>query len=114
MVKGFFKNLPKKLVRQLIKFVVIYLIVLGIHTYLVVVKNEGFSADPNNPFISITNLQGAVRKVTVFWAFVAFFVTNVIGRMFRDGFMTVVKEVASSPAWLYECMKKQVPGRRLI
>ena len=42
MVKSFVLNIPKTIVKQLIKVGVIFIIVFVVHAYLVVVKNQGF------------------------------------------------------------------------
>lgn len=96
IIKSFIVNLPKTFLIQLIKLAAAFVLVILVHTWLVVVRNEGFNLDWANPFTSITNLPGSYRTVTLFWGFAAFFLTNVIMRLIKSP-VQFFMEIASIP-----------------
>lgn len=105
MIKSFVLNIPKTIVKQLIKVGCIFIVVLLIHAYLVVVKNEGFSPDGSNKLLSITAFKGTYSSAVIFWTFAAFFLSTIISRIQKDGALAFVKEVGSSPAWLVKSFR---------
>jgi len=100
MIKSFVLNIPKTIVKQLIKMAVIFIIVLLIHAYLVVVKNEGFTPTGTNKYLSITAFKATYSSAILFWTFAGFLLSTLISRIGKDGALTFLKEVGSSPAWL--------------
>ena len=100
MIRNFVLNIPKTVVMQLIKMAVIFVIVLLIHTYLVIVKNEGFSPDQNNKFLPITAFKATYSIAVIYWTFAAFLLSTLISRIGKDGVLVFLKEIGSSPAWL--------------
>lgn len=110
IIKGFFKNIPKIFKRQLVKIIVIFIAVIIVNTYLVVVKNEGFSPTSGNKLLPITALSGAMKSATIFWAFAAFFISNVIGRIRKDGIKVFFVEVFASPKFMIDNFKNSSKG----
>ncbi len=74
--------------------------ILLVHAYLVVVKNEGFGPDPNNPYLPMVAMHKYYQTAMGFWAFAGFLVSTVLARIGRDGVPTFLKEVGGAPLWL--------------
>ena len=81
LVKSFIKNLPKNIVLDLVILAISFFIVLFIQTYLIVGVNEGFYADPENPFISMTALDEYRPGAIVFWSIAMFLASTLIYKM---------------------------------
>lgn len=104
MLKGFFKGLPKMILWTIIRAAVSFLAVMILHTYLVVVKNEGFAPDPNNPFYAIMNLSGNKGSV-LFWSLAAFILSSLAGRIFFEGPLKVISGFVSVPDFIIKGFK---------
>ena len=104
IVKGFFRNIPKTVLFHLIKLAAVFLVVFIIHAYLLVVKNEGFAVDWNNPYAAITNLDGVNYSVSAFWAFFTFFLTILLTRIIK-GPIKFIKEIVTTPVYLFNNFK---------
>ncbi len=105
MVKGFFHNIPKAIIFQLIKLGAVFLVVFFIHAYLLVVRNEGFNVDWNNPYAAITKLKGVDFAVSAFWGFFAFFLTVLLTRVIK-GPVKFIKEIATTPVYIFKSFKE--------
>ncbi|BEP29520.1 hypothetical protein [Helicovermis profundi] len=102
---SFIKGIPKLFKRTIIKLSVIFLIIIIINTYLLVVKNEGFSPTQGNKWLDITSLQGNVAWATAFWTFAMFFITTVLSRIKEDGLKKFLTDIFSSPSFIRKNMK---------
>jgi len=105
IIKGFFRNIPKTILFQLIKFGAVFLVVFILHAYLLTVKNEGYNVDWNNPYAAITKLKGVNYAVSAFWGFFSFFLTVILSRIIK-GPGTFIKEIATTPVFLFRSMKE--------
>lgn len=106
ILKSFIKGLPRLIKRSIIKLVIIFLAVLIFNTYLLVVKNEGFSPTSGNKWLDITSLQGNIGWATTFWTFAMFFITAVLGRIKTDGLKKFLTDVFTSPGFFVKKMKE--------
>lgn len=89
------------------KMVLIALIVLVIHTYLLVVVNEGFNYDGNSPFVgSMLAMSGRVISGTLFWILLMWVGTLVHTQIKKNGVSGMVENIKSTPAWV-KSMKEE-------
>ncbi len=93
LLKGMIKRLPLKLLLA----GGIALLAWIIHTYLLVVSNEGFN--PGNSIWSngILALQGNTLGGTLLWTLAAGLVTSTIARILAYGFGNTIRGVAETP-----------------
>lgn len=110
IIKGFFKNIPQIIKKQFITLIIIFLAVILANAYLVVVKNEGFSPTRGNKLLSITALKGMMKSANIFWAFAAFFITTIIGRIKKDGLKLFLTEIFTSPGFIIKNFKQSSRG----
>ena len=104
-IKSMVLSIPKIFKKLMIKMVIIFVVVLIFNTYLVVVKNEGFSPTGGNAFLPITALKKDFRTAMTFWLFAAFFITSVFGRINKYKIKAFVVEVFGSPVRIVKDMK---------
>lgn len=115
IIKGVFINLRRTFVYQIIKMVLIFIIVLAIHTFLVVYINEGFNAVPSQHFVHLMALEDYNTGAAVFWAFACFFISNLFSRVIKDGPVTFSKEMVMFPVYLVQYLaSSRQTGLRLM
>jgi len=104
--KSFIKGIPHLIKRSFFKLVLIFITILIFNTYLLVVKNEGFSPTMGNRWLDITALQGNIGWATAFWTFAMFFMTTVLGRIKEEGVKKFVGDLISAPDFFIKKMKE--------
>ncbi len=104
-IKGMLLSIPQIFKKLLIKMVIIFAVILILNTYLVVVRNEGFSPTKGNMWLPITSLKNDFRTAMTFWLFATFFITSVIGRIRKYKIKAFVVEVFGSPIRIVKDMK---------
>ena len=100
IVKGIFKNLPKKL----LYFGVIVLVSFLVHTYLVVFPNGGFAMGTNKTLDKTLALVGNEARGTVFWTISAYLITSVIRRIISIGPGNFIGGIFTGPVRLVKSM----------
>ena len=58
-----------------------FLLVLAIHTFFVVVKNDGFWPDANNPVYRMIAFPETRAGALAFWGIAAFLISSLAGRI---------------------------------
>ncbi len=106
MIKGYIKGLPKMLVWTIVRAAASFLIVLIIHTWLVIYKNEGFAPDPNNPVYRLIAFASTKAGSLAFWSITAFILSSLAGRIFFSGFKKLFADLASTPNWIITSFQK--------
>jgi len=88
----------KKIVKRM---VLIALIVLVIHTYLLVVVNEGFNYDGSNPLVgAMLAMSGRVISGTLFWILLMWIGTLVFTQIKKKGISGMVENFRQTPSWV--------------
>ena len=105
MLIGYIKGLPKMVVWTIIRAAVSFLAVLVLHTYFIVVKNEGFSPDPNNPLYRIMNFAGNQTGTLTFWGLATFLLSSLAGRIFFGGPLKLLADFAGTPDFTIKSFK---------
>ena len=91
MIVGFRNNIPIMICLSLLTWLV--------HTYLLVVKNEGFySSDPQ--FTSMLALKGAEFSGTLFWTLLGMIIMNIFYKVIHGRLKHTIKKIKSSPKWV--------------
>jgi len=88
--------------KQIVKrMVLIALIVLVIHTYLLVVVNEGFNYDGSNPLVGeMLAMSGRVISGTLFWILLMWIGTLVFTQIKKKGISGMVENIRQTPSWV--------------
>lgn len=95
---GMLKRLPLKLLLA----GAIALLAWILHTYLLVVTNEGFNAGNNFWLDRILALQGRTITGTLVWTLGAGLVTSAIARILAYGFGNTIRSVVGTPKYLWQ------------
>jgi phage baseplate assembly protein gpV len=104
IIKGVFTNLSRTIIYQIIRTIIVFFLVLAVHTFLVVYVNEGFNAVPSQRFVHLMALEDYNTGAVVFWTFACFFISNLFSRVRKDGLFTFSKEMVMSPLYLGQCL----------
>ncbi len=111
MVKGFITGLPRMLVKNIFKIIVVTVLILLIHTYLLVDLNEGFWYDQFNKFSGMINVKNQDTGAITFWAVAMILVTQLWRKSRTKGLFKTLGEVISIPVWLGSCIKNAGKSR---
>lgn len=108
LVRGFVKGLPVKLI---IAGAVAFFAWIW-HTYLLVVRNEGFRSN-NDPFLDNSlALEGSVLANSLVWILFASLMTAFIMRVVRFGLGNTVRQIVGTPRWLMDAWGATSPLAR--
>ena len=89
------------------KMILFGLIVLVIHTYLLVVVNEGFSYNGSNPLVaSMLAMSGRVISGTLFWILLMWVGTLVHTQIKKNGVSGMVENIRNTPPWVMSMKEK--------
>jgi hypothetical protein len=105
MVKGFITGLPKMILRNIVKIVIVTVAILVIHTYLLVDLNEGFWYDQYNKLSGMINVRDAETGAITFWAVAMMLLTQLWRKSRSKGITKTLGEVLSLPVWLGSCIR---------
>ncbi len=75
-----------------------------LHTYLLVVANEGFAAGTNATLDLILALSDRVFSGTIFWTLLAALVVTAFFRVVSYGLGNTVRSVIETPGWLWAAL----------
>ncbi|NJD02933.1 MAG: hypothetical protein FIA99_10160, partial [Ruminiclostridium sp.] len=106
LIKGYFKSIPSMVIWTIVRAAAAFLIVLILHTYLIVVKNEGFAPDPNNPLYRLMSFPGNKAGAAAFWGIAAFLLSSLAGRIWFGGPVKLFADFAGTPNWVIKSFKK--------
>ncbi|MFZ0545783.1 MAG: hypothetical protein WAM60_10125, partial [Candidatus Promineifilaceae bacterium] len=98
LLKGLLKRLPLKLLMA----GAVALLAWIVHTYLLVVTNEGFNAGNSVWLDRILALQGRTITGTLVWTLAAGLVTSTIARIFAYGFKNTIRSVVDTPRYIWD------------
>ena len=89
------------------KMVLIALIVLVIHTYLLVVVNEGFNYDGSNPVVgAMLAMSGRIISGTLFWILLMWIGTLVYTQIKKNGMSGMIENIRQTPPWVMSMKEK--------
>ncbi|MFP4457879.1 MAG: hypothetical protein ACLFPS_09530 [Clostridia bacterium] len=111
MIKGFITGLPKMLVRNIFKIVIVTVLILLVHTYLLVDLNEGFWYDQYNKLSGMINVRDADTGAITFWSFAMMLLTQLWRKSRTKGLFKTLGELFSMPVWLGRCIKDSGKAR---
>ncbi len=99
MVKGSVIGIPLALVTSAL--------IWALHTYLLVVVNEGFALDMSKPLLGmILAVQGRELSAMVFWGLLGGLAWGFLLRVARMGLSKTVQDLASTPVWLHGALQQ--------
>ncbi|MCL7413993.1 MAG: hypothetical protein M8353_10340, partial [ANME-2 cluster archaeon] len=100
MITGFRKNIPFIIGLSLLTWLV--------HTYLLVVVNEGFY--PSNPeATSMLALEGSKLSGTLFWTLLGMISMNLFYKIRQGRLTRTIKNIGTSPRWVRQSHKQAGP-----
>ncbi len=105
LLLGVLKGIPKHALKVAIKAGVSFAVVLIVHTYMVVVKNEGFSPNPSSPIYKLMNLQGTEKTAVAFWGIATFLATSIFARIRHGGPKKFINDMLETPSWAKNSFK---------
>jgi len=107
MLKGLLKRIPLAIGLSVITMVV--------HTYLLVVTNEGFNGGQSPILDSILALRGRMISGTLFWALLAGLSATFFARLRQSGISGTMRGLRAAPAWIKSALSQnQVFGMGIL
>lgn len=111
IIKSMFKGCLKRI--PLTIFLGVFTLIL--HTYLLVVTNEGFNSGMNPVLDSILALRGRIISGTLFWALLTGLGTMFLARLRHSGIKGILDGIKAVPNWVGSGLRQeQISGMGLL
>lgn len=110
------RQMPKAMLKRLPLMIVLALAVWALHTYLLVVVNEGFAPGTNPVLDEVLVLEDS-RTITgtLFWIAVGIIVPATLMQMYRLGLGKFTSQLSSTPSWMTDSYRRAgLPAMSLL